>query len=192
LAARCLSRTAECPSDPPGGGGVDGQAARHGPVLPHRRQRPCYRLTVAQRRSRQCLRSVHRGWPQNELDSILSNTVAGDENLLPIWRDFTNDAVHAQSQSLGDKLARAPEFTSTRSPKKSSAGFGRPCCTASDLARSARGRAVLRISCLTGRSATLAPTRCRAPVLVPQDPYRRASTCSDERSLRASASDGQV
>lgn len=53
-----------------------------------------------------------KGWPQYELDGIVTNTVAGDQNLLPIWHKVTKDEVRAQSPSLADKVARSTaEFT---------------------------------------------------------------------------------
>jgi hypothetical protein len=53
-----------------------------------------------------------KGWPQYELDGIVTRTVAGEQNLLPIWHKVTKDEVRAQSPSLADKVARSTaEFT---------------------------------------------------------------------------------
>lgn len=53
-----------------------------------------------------------KGWPQYELDGIVTRSVAGDQNLLPIWHKVTKDEVRAQSPSLADKVARSTaEFT---------------------------------------------------------------------------------
>lgn len=48
-----------------------------------------------------------KGWPQYELDGIVTRTVAGEQNLLPIWHRVTKDEVRAQSPSLADKVARS-------------------------------------------------------------------------------------
>ncbi|MFC7619372.1 DUF1883 domain-containing protein [Microlunatus sp. GCM10028923] len=48
-----------------------------------------------------------KGWPQYELDGIVTRTVAGEQNLLPIWHKITKDEVMAQSPSLADKVARS-------------------------------------------------------------------------------------
>ncbi len=48
-----------------------------------------------------------KGWPQYELDGIVTRSVAGDQNLLPIWHKVTKDEVRAQSPSLADKVARS-------------------------------------------------------------------------------------
>lgn len=48
-----------------------------------------------------------KGWPQYELDGIVTRTVAGEQNLLPIWHRVTKDEVRAHSPSLADKVARS-------------------------------------------------------------------------------------
>lgn len=48
-----------------------------------------------------------KGWPQYELDGIVTRTVAGEQNLLPIWHNMTREEVRAQSPSLADKIARS-------------------------------------------------------------------------------------
>ncbi len=48
-----------------------------------------------------------KGWTQYELDGIVTRTVAGEQNLLPIWHNVTKDDVLRYSPSLADKLARS-------------------------------------------------------------------------------------
>ncbi|MDE1675283.1 DUF1883 domain-containing protein [Nocardia gipuzkoensis] len=48
-----------------------------------------------------------KGWPQYELDGIVTRSVAGEQNLLPIWHNMSGDEVRAQSPSLADKIARS-------------------------------------------------------------------------------------
>lgn len=48
-----------------------------------------------------------KGWTQYELDGIVTMTVAGEQNLLPIWHNVTKDQVMAHSPSLADKVARS-------------------------------------------------------------------------------------
>ncbi|MCT9077002.1 DUF1883 domain-containing protein [Streptomyces fulvoviolaceus] len=53
-----------------------------------------------------------KGWPQYELDGLISRHVSGEQNLLPIWHNITKDEVMAQSPSLADKIARSTaQFT---------------------------------------------------------------------------------
>lgn len=53
-----------------------------------------------------------KGWPQYELDGIVTRTVAGEQNLLPIWHKLSKSEVMAQSPSLADKVARSTaEYT---------------------------------------------------------------------------------
>jgi len=53
-----------------------------------------------------------KGWPQYELDGIVTRSVAGEQNLLPIWHKLTKAEVMAQSSSLADKVARnTAEYT---------------------------------------------------------------------------------
>lgn len=53
-----------------------------------------------------------KGWPQYELDGIVTRSVAGEQNLLPIWHKVSQDEVRAQSPSLADKVARSTaDFT---------------------------------------------------------------------------------
>jgi hypothetical protein len=48
-----------------------------------------------------------KGWPQYELDGLVTRQVSGEQSLLPIWHDITKDEVMAQSPSLADKIARS-------------------------------------------------------------------------------------
>lgn len=53
-----------------------------------------------------------KGWPQYELDGIVSLSVSGEQTLLPIWHEITKDDVMAQAPSLVDKVARSTaQFT---------------------------------------------------------------------------------
>lgn len=48
----------------------------------------------------------YKGWPNYELDGLVTNSIAGDQVLLPIWHDITKDEVVSYSPSLADKIAR--------------------------------------------------------------------------------------
>jgi len=48
-----------------------------------------------------------KGWTQYELDGIVTMTVAGEQNLRPIWHNVTKGQVMAHSPSLADKVARS-------------------------------------------------------------------------------------
>ena len=53
-----------------------------------------------------------RGWPQYELDGIVTRSVSGEQTILPIWHEITKDEVMAQTPSLVDKIARSTaQFT---------------------------------------------------------------------------------
>lgn len=52
-----------------------------------------------------------KGWPQYELDGIVTLSVAGKQNLLPIWHDLGHADVIAKSPSLADKFARSTADT---------------------------------------------------------------------------------
>ncbi len=52
-----------------------------------------------------------KGWPQYELDGIVTLSVAGKQSLLPIWHDVDHAAVAAKSPSLAGKLARSTSDT---------------------------------------------------------------------------------
>ncbi len=47
-----------------------------------------------------------KGWPNYELDGLVTKSVDGDQVLLPIWHNITKDEVVSFSPSLADKLAR--------------------------------------------------------------------------------------
>lgn len=46
-----------------------------------------------------------KGWPQYELDGLVTRTVAGEQNILPIWHEISRDEVMVASPSLADKVA---------------------------------------------------------------------------------------
>jgi hypothetical protein len=48
-----------------------------------------------------------KGWPQYELDGLVTLQASGKQNLLPIWHEISQDEVMAQSPSLADKIARS-------------------------------------------------------------------------------------
>jgi hypothetical protein len=48
-----------------------------------------------------------KGWPQYELDGLVTLHVSGEQNLLPIWHEISKDEVVAQTPSLADKIARS-------------------------------------------------------------------------------------
>lgn len=53
-----------------------------------------------------------KGWPQYELDGIVTLSVSGKQKMLPVWHEITKDEVIAQSPSLVDKIARSTaQFT---------------------------------------------------------------------------------
>nr|WP_298687672.1 DUF1883 domain-containing protein [uncultured Dongia sp.] len=47
-----------------------------------------------------------RGWPEYELDGLVTRTVSGDQNLLPVWHKVSKREVIQYSPSLADRLAR--------------------------------------------------------------------------------------
>lgn len=52
-----------------------------------------------------------KGWPQYELDGIVTLTVSGKQSMLPVWHDLGWAEVAAKSPSLADKLARSTADT---------------------------------------------------------------------------------
>lgn len=50
---------------------------------------------------------IGRGWPEYELDGIITRSVTAEQVLLPIWHNVTKKEVIAYSPSLADKLARS-------------------------------------------------------------------------------------
>jgi len=50
-----------------------------------------------------------KGWTNDELDGLVTRTVAGEQSLLPIWHDLSADQVRAFSPSLADKVAMSTD-----------------------------------------------------------------------------------
>lgn len=48
-----------------------------------------------------------RGWPEYELDGLVTRANTGDQVLLPIWHNVTKREVMGYSPSLADRLARS-------------------------------------------------------------------------------------
>lgn len=48
-----------------------------------------------------------KGWPEYELDGLVTKSVSGDQVILPIWHNVTKKQVIGYSASLADKLARS-------------------------------------------------------------------------------------
>ena len=48
-----------------------------------------------------------RGWPEYELDGLVTRTVSGEQILLPIWHEVTKREVMDYSPSLADRIARS-------------------------------------------------------------------------------------
>lgn len=48
-----------------------------------------------------------RGWPEYELDGLVSRTVSGEQILLPVWHNVTKREVIDYSPSLADRVARS-------------------------------------------------------------------------------------
>lgn len=46
-----------------------------------------------------------KGWPQYELDGLVTMSVSGRQVLLPVWHNISRDEVVAASPSLADKVA---------------------------------------------------------------------------------------
>ena len=46
-----------------------------------------------------------KGWPQYELDGLVTMANSAKQILLPIWHEISKDEVIAQSPSLADKVA---------------------------------------------------------------------------------------
>lgn len=49
----------------------------------------------------------NKGWPNYELDGLVTKAVSGEQVLLPIWHNVTKQQVIDYSPSLADKLARS-------------------------------------------------------------------------------------
>lgn len=53
-----------------------------------------------------------KGWPQYELDGLVTMAVSGKQVLLPLWHGISKDEVVRQSPSLADKVAlRTSDYT---------------------------------------------------------------------------------
>lgn len=48
-----------------------------------------------------------RGWPEYELDGLVTGSVSGEQILLPIWHNVSKKEVMEYSPSLADRLARS-------------------------------------------------------------------------------------
>ena len=48
-----------------------------------------------------------RGWPEYELDGLVTRAVSGDQILLPVWHNVSKKEVVGYSPSLADRLARS-------------------------------------------------------------------------------------
>jgi hypothetical protein len=48
-----------------------------------------------------------KGWPNYELDGLVTRAVTGEQVLLPVWHKISKQEVMAYSPSLADKLARS-------------------------------------------------------------------------------------
>lgn len=48
-----------------------------------------------------------KGWPNYELDGLVTRAVGGEQVILPIWHDITKQELIRYSPSLADKLARS-------------------------------------------------------------------------------------
>jgi hypothetical protein len=53
-----------------------------------------------------------KGWPQYELDGLVTKSVTGQQILLPLWHGISKDEVMSHSPSLADKVAlRTSDYT---------------------------------------------------------------------------------
>lgn len=48
-----------------------------------------------------------KGWPNYELDGLVTRAVGGEQVILPVWHNITKKAVVEYSPSLADKIARS-------------------------------------------------------------------------------------
>ena len=48
-----------------------------------------------------------RGWPEYELDGLVTRTVSGEQIMLPVWHEITKREVMHYSPSLADRVARS-------------------------------------------------------------------------------------
>lgn len=53
-----------------------------------------------------------KGWPQYELDGLVTREVSGEQALLPVWHEITKEEVMGHSPSLAGRIARSTaQFT---------------------------------------------------------------------------------
>lgn len=50
---------------------------------------------------------IGKGWPNYELDGLVTRAVDGKQVILPIWHNITKSEVVAYSPSLADRVARS-------------------------------------------------------------------------------------
>ena len=55
---------------------------------------------------------IKKGWTNYELDGIVTKAVSGEQIILPIWHNITEEEVRNYSPSLVDKLARNTAYDS--------------------------------------------------------------------------------
>lgn len=55
---------------------------------------------------------INKGWTNYELDGIITKAVSGEQIILPIWHNITEEEVRRYSPSLVDKLARNTAYNS--------------------------------------------------------------------------------
>ena len=48
-----------------------------------------------------------KGWPQYELDGLVTRAVTGEQAILPLWHNVSKSEVIDHSPTLADKLARS-------------------------------------------------------------------------------------
>ena len=49
---------------------------------------------------------IKKGWTNYELDGLITRSISGEQQLLPIWHNITKKEVIEYSPSLADKVAR--------------------------------------------------------------------------------------
>ena len=49
---------------------------------------------------------IKKGWTNYELDGLITRSISGEQQLLPIWHNITKKEVIDYSPSLADKVAR--------------------------------------------------------------------------------------
>lgn len=54
-----------------------------------------------------------KGWPQYELDGLVTRAVTGEQVILPLWHNVTKSEVIDYSPTLADKLARSTSHFTT-------------------------------------------------------------------------------